>query len=232
MGYQVAINGVRDEKEVEITLEELKVHSEKIIYCQGNIADKKERTAILKKVLSELGHLNVLVNNAGIAPKERKDLLEMTEESYERVMKTNLQGPFFLTQEAARHMIEKKKEISEFDCCIINISSISATAASINRGEYCISKAGMSMMTMLYAVRLGEYDIPVYEIRPGIVETDMTSKVKAKYDKLIEEDLCIQKRWGKPEDVGKAVSALVSGNLPYSTGQVIMVDGGLSIQRL
>src|SRR5215211_3171630 len=129
-------------------------------------------------------------------------------------------------------MVEQKKVDASFSCCIIKVSSISATVASVNRGEYCVSKAGLSMVTQLFAVRLGEFNIPVYEVRPGIIYTDMTAGVKEKYDKLIDEGLCVQKRWGYPEDVGKAVSALALGNFPYSTGQVIMVDGGLTLNRL
>jgi len=231
-GYWIAINGIRNEKEITGTLQELGSRTEKVIYCQGNIAIKQDRETILDTVKKEFGHLNVLVNNAGIPPKERKDLLEMSEKSYEEVMKTNLQGPLFLSQSAALWMIERKKEQPDFYACIINISSISATVASVNRGEYCMSKAGMSMMTRLFASRLGEFNIPVYEIRPGVIETDMTLKVKTKYNEAIDKGLCIQKRWGYPEDVGKTAAALVSGDFPYSTGQVIMVDGGLTIQRL
>jgi 3-oxoacyl-[acyl-carrier protein] reductase len=172
------------------------------------------------------------VNNAGIAPKERKDVLETTEASFDDVLSTNLKGNYFLTQLAANWMIEQKKSDAGFMGSIINVSSISATVASVNRGEYCISKAGLSMSTQLFAVRLGEFDIPVYEVRPGIISTDMTSGVKAKYDKLISEGLTVQNRWGFPDDVGRAVASLASGNFPYSTGSVIMVDGGLTIPRL
>jgi NAD(P)-dependent dehydrogenase (short-subunit alcohol dehydrogenase family) len=129
-------------------------------------------------------------------------------------------------------MIEQKKADTSFTSCIINVSSISATVASVNRGEYCISKAGLSMVTQLFAVRLGEFDIAVYEVRPGVIYTDMTSGVKEKYDSLLEEGLTVQKRWGYPDDVGKAVTALALGNFPYSTGQVIMIDGGLTLPRL
>ncbi len=172
------------------------------------------------------------MNNAGVAPKERKDILEATEESFEYVMKTNLQGPYFLSQAVANWLVEQKKADADFFGSIINITSISATVASVNRGEYCVSKAGMGMMTQLFAVRLGEYDIPVYEVRPGVIETDMTAGVKEKYDKLFEEGLSLQKRWGQPSDIGKIVLALVKGLFPYSTGEVIMADGGLSIPRL
>lgn len=231
-GYGLAINGRRDEVEVEEVLEELRKQSPRVVYCRGNIARKKDRERILQIAMESFGKIHVLVNNAGIPPSERRDLLEMSEESYDRVMDTNLKGPFFLSQAIAGYMIDWKREQPGFEAYIINISSVSATVASVNRGEYCISKAGMGMMTKLFASRLGDHDIPVYEIRPGVVETDMTSGVKEKYDRLIGGELCIQRRWGVPDDVGKVVSSLVSGNFAYSTGQVIMVDGGLTIQRL
>jgi NAD(P)-dependent dehydrogenase (short-subunit alcohol dehydrogenase family) len=147
-------------------------------------------------------------------------------------MTTNLKGCYFLTQKAANWMIEQKQNDAAFDGCIINVSSVSATVASVNRGEYCLSKAGLSMATQLFAVRLGQFNIPVYEVRPGIIYTDMTAGVKEKYDQMIAEGLCVQQRWGMPEDVGKAVAALAKGSFLYSTGQVIMVDGGMTIPRL
>lgn len=230
-GWHLAINGMRPEKQVT-TLQELRNSGLEIIYCQGNVGEKEGREAIMAKVLDNYGHLNVLINNAGVAPKERKDLLETTEESYDRVMDINLKGAFFLSQMAAKAMILSKKENPDFPAYIINMSSISATIASVNRGQYCISKAGMGMLTQLFAVRLGAEGILVYELRPGIIQTDMTAAVKEKYDKLIQEGLCVTPRWGYPEDVGKAVAALVRGDFPYSTGQVLMIDGGLAIPRL
>ncbi len=231
-GFDLAINGVRDEDQVTEVLEELRTIGVQVIYCQGDVGDPSARKGILDQVNSQLGQLNLLVNNAGVAPKERKDILEATEESYDYVMKTNLTSSYFLMQAAANWMIAQKKEDQAFEASIINVSSISATVASVNRGEYCIAKAGMSMATRLFAVRLGEYNIPVYEVRPGVIATDMTSGVTEKYDRLIADGLCVQKRWGLPEDVGKAVAALASGSFPYSTGQVIMIDGGLTIPRL
>ena len=159
-------------------------------------------------------------------------MLSTTEESFDEVISTNLKGNYFLTQDAANWMIKQKQTDANYSGCIINVSSISATVASVNRGEYCISKAGISMATQLFAVRLGEFNIPVYEVRPGIISTDMTAGVKEKYDKLIEEGLCVQKRWGEPDDVGKVVASLAKGDFMYSTGQVIMIDGGLTIPRL
>ena len=231
-GFDVAINGMRPESAVADVLDQLKSHGTDAIYCQGDIASADARQAMLDKIRAHYGRLNVLVNNAGVAPKERNDILQTTEESYEYVMRTNLQGPYFLTQAVANWMIEQRQADETFSGYIINISSISATVASVNRGEYCLSKAGMSMMTLLFATRLGEYGIPVYDVRPGVTKTDMTSGVTSKYDQLIEEGLCVTPRWGYPEDVGKAVVALAQGSFPYSTGQTIMVDGGLTIPRL
>jgi NAD(P)-dependent dehydrogenase (short-subunit alcohol dehydrogenase family) len=231
-GFNIAVNGVREEKAVTDVLEELRNTGANVIYCQGDVSLSADRKKILQQVKDNFGKLHVLVNNAGVAPKERKDILETTEESFDRLIATNLKSTYFLSQEAANWMIEQKKADASFQSCIINVSSISATVASVNRGEYCVSKAGLSMVTQLFAVRLGEFDIPVYEVRPGVIYTDMTAGVKEKYDKLIDEGLCVQKRWGYPDDVGKAVSALAVGNFPYSTGQVIMVDGGLTLPRL
>ena len=231
-GFDIAINGVREETDVTDVLIELRATGADVIYCQGDVSSTGDRKIILQKVKDYFGKLHVLVNNAGVAPKERKDILETTEESFDRLIATNLKSTYFLTQDVANWMIAQKKADASIQSCIINISSISATVASVNRGEYCVSKAGISMVTQLFAVRLGEFDIPVYEVRPGVIYTDMTSAVKEKYDKLIDEGLCVQKRWGYPEDVGKAVSALAVGNFPYSTGQVIMVDGGLTLPRL
>jgi len=231
-GFDICINGVREETDVTDVLIELRATGADVIYCQGDVSSTADRKIILQKVKDYFGKLHVLVNNAGVAPKERKDILETTEESFDRLIATNLKSTYFLTQDVANWMIAQKKADISFQPCIINISSISATVASVNRGEYCVSKAGISMVTQLFAVRLGEFDIPVYEVRPGVIYTDMTSAVKEKYDKLIDEGLCVQKRWGYPEDVGKAVSALAVGNFPYSTGQVIMVDGGLTLPRL
>ncbi len=231
-GFDLAINGMRPEASVAEVITALQQHGAEVIYCQGDVADTAARAQMIEKIRSHFGRLNVLVNNAGVAPKERKDILEASEESFEYVLKTNLQGPYFLTQSVANWMVEQKQSDQSFPACIVNISSISATVASVNRGEYCISKAGMSMMTLLFATRLGPHHIPVYEVRPGVIKTDMTAGVTEKYDKLIGEGLCVQPRWGYPEDVGKAVAALAKGYFPYTTGQTIMVDGGLTIPRL
>lgn len=231
-GFDLAINGVREESQVEDPIAELRHLGAEVLYCRGNVADSAVRTDILHQVRRHFGRLNVLVNNAGMAPRERRDILEATEESFEEVLHTNMMSAFFLSQQAARWMIEQKQENPGFEGSIINISSISATLASTNRPEYCIAKAGMSMATKLYAIRLADYDIPVFEVRPGVISTDMTAGVRDKYDLLISEGLCVQKRWGLPRDVGMAVASLVRGDFPYSTGQVIMVDGGLTLPRL
>lgn len=231
-GFNLAINGVRAESEVTDVLKELKSAGAEVIYCQGDIASSKDRDTIIKNVRKQFGTLHVLVNNAGVAPKERRDILEATEESFDRVVSTNLKGTYFLTQQVANWMVEQKKTDKAFDGSIIIVSSISATVASVNRGEYCVSKAGLAMATQLFAARLGEFNIPVYEVRPGVIDTDMTAGAKEKYDKLIAQGLTVTARWGFPDDVGKAVAALASGSFPYSTGQVLMVDGGLTISRL
>lgn len=231
-GFNIAINGVRPAEGVTDVLASIKALGVEVIYCQGNVALSADRAKILQEVKNHYGQLNLLVNNAGIAPRERRDVLSTSETSFDEVLDTNLKSCYFLTQAAANWMIEQKAANPDFSASIINISSISATVASVNRGEYCVSKAGISMVTQLFAVRLGEYDIPVYEVRPGVIATDMTAGVKEKYDNLIGGGLCVQPRWGTPEDVGKAVGALAAGGFPYSTGQVFMVDGGLTLSRL
>lgn len=231
-GFDLAIMGRRSSDQVSEVMRELKNAGADILYVQGNVASEKDRQNLLTTVKNHFGRLNCLINNAGIAPPVRNDILQTTEESFDEVLDINLKGPYFLTQQVANWMIEQKRKGDEYEACIINISSASATVASTDRGEYCISKAGMSMMTQLFAVRLGEFDIPVYEIRPGIILTDMTAKVKEKYDKLIREGVTIQKRWGLPVDVAKAALALVNGSFSYSTGQVISVDGGMTLQAL
>ncbi len=231
-GCDIAIMDLHPEEAVEENLKKLESQGVRAIYCKGDVTRADDRQATLKKIQTELGPLNILVNNAGVAPKVRADILEASEESFERLMRINLQGPYFLTQLVATAMISEKEKNAEFAASIINISSISSTVASPSRGEYCISKAGVSMATKLWAARLGEFDIPVYEIRPGIIMTDMTAGVKEKYDNLIANGLTRQQRWGYPEDIGKAAAMLARGDLPYSTGQVVMVDGGMTVDVL
>ncbi len=198
----------------------------------GDVTCPDDRASALEKIRETFNRLDVLVNNAGVAPKVRADILEAGEESYDRVMEINLKGPYFLTQAAANWMIRRRSDRSDGWMCIVNISSCSAYAASPYRGEYCLSKAGVSMATKLYAARLAEYEIGVYEIRPGIIETDMTSAVRDKYDKLIAEGLTPIRRWGQPQDVADAVAACARGDFKFSTGEVINVDGGFHMRTL
>lgn len=231
-GYNLAINGIRDESAVADVLTELRERGAEVLYCRGSIADTDARAAMLAQINEHFGQLNLLVNNAGVAPSVRADVLEATEESFDQVLNTNLKGTYFLTQAVANWMIRQKKEQPACQGMIVNVSSVSATVASTNRGDYCLSKAGLSMATQLFAVRLGEFGIPVYEVRPGIIKTDMTAGVTAKYDKLIADGLTVQPRWGLPDDVGRAVAAMAAGGFLYSTGQVFMIDGGLTLARL
>lgn len=198
-------------------------------YVSGDLGNKEDREKVVKTAMDKYGKIDALVNVAGVAPKVRTDILEMTEESYDFVMGINTKGTLFLTQLVANKM---KENDGENRGTIVNISSMSAYTSSTSRGEYCISKAGVSMITKLFADRLAQYGITVNEIRPGIIATGMTSTVKEKYDKLIDGGLLPIKRWGKPEDVASAVLSLSDGSLPYITGQSIDVDGGFHIQRL
>lgn len=201
-------------------------------YYQYDVAKWSGREQLLEQILDDFGSLHALVNNAGVAPLVRTDMLDMTEESYNRVMGINLTGPFFLSQTIANYMVEQKQKNTAFEAMLINIGSISATAVSVNRAEYCMSKAAFGMMNSLFAVRLADFGIPVFELRPGIIHSNMTEGVTEKYDKLIAEGLTLQRRWGEPEDVGKAVVMLLRGDLPYSTGQIIGISGGMDICRL
>jgi len=198
----------------------------------GDVTSATDRAGALERIERTFGRLDVLVNNAGVAPKVRADILEATEESYDRVMTINLKGPYFLTQAAANWMVRQRRQRPESWMCVVNISSMSAYTASTGRGEYCISKAGVSMATKLWAARLAEFGIGVYEIRPGIIATDMTSTVKDKYDKLIAEGITPIKRWGQPADIACAVAAAARGDLKFSTGEVINVDGGYHLRIL
>jgi 3-oxoacyl-[acyl-carrier protein] reductase len=231
-GFDLAVCGVRDEAAASESLDALRKTGAEVLYAACDVGDPHARAAMVDKIKSTFGRLHVLVNNAGVAPKQRVDVLEASEESFEWVLKTNLQGPYFLTQTVARWMIEQQTADASYTGCIINVSSVSATMVSPNRGEYCVSKAGVSMATQLWAVRLAEHRITVYEVRPGVTATDMTAGVKEKYDRLIEEGLIPQRRWGYPEDTGRVVASLARGDYAYSTGQVILVDGGMTIPRL
>ncbi len=231
-GYNLIINGVSPEALGEEAAKELRQEGVDVRYVLADIATQEGRLNLVNKARTHFGRVDLLVNNAGVAPKARVDLLEMEEGSFDRLLFTNLKGPFFLTQLVAKRMIEEKKKNPESDFKIVNISSVSAYVSSINRGEYCMSKAGVSMMTKLYAHRLADEGINVYEIRPGIIRTDMTGAVAEKYDKEIADGITPIRRWGTPEDIGKAVTAIALGYFPFSTGEVINVDGGFHIQRL
>ena len=212
--------------------EKMKSLGSDAIYLSADLSRPEDRQSIIRTALETFGALHILVNVAGVAPKVRSDLLDMTEESYDRVMDINTKGTLFLTQLAARQMLVQKKDAKGLRGFIVNISSMSAYTSSVSRGEYCISKAGVSMVTKLFADRLAAEGILVNEIRPGIIETGMTATVKEKYDNLIDGGLLPVPRWGKPEDVADAVAVLCDGSLGYTTGQSIDVDGGFHIRRL
>jgi NAD(P)-dependent dehydrogenase (short-subunit alcohol dehydrogenase family) len=229
-GFTVVVNYNSNLDAAEETCRLIEAAGGRAISCQADIVEAEHRELLLDFCMEHLGRLDLLVNNAGIAPPTRYNLLEMPPESFDLVMGTNLRAPFFLTQAAARLMIRQLQDKTIPSATIVNVSSVSAYAVSTNRGEYCLSKAGVSMATALYAVELAQYGIRVYEVRPGVIETDMTSTVKKKYDKLIAEGFSPIKRWGKPEDVAKAVASLARGDLPFSTGEVINVDGGYHLR--
>lgn len=236
-GFSVAINYAGNEEAARQTREQCRAlktsESQQFEIFQANVGDSADRKRLVDEVVSSMGHMDALVNNAGIAPRVRADLLEAEEASYDEVMDINLKGPHFLTQQVARHWLEQKpKCFLPGGFQIIFISSISAYTASINRAEYCVSKAGLAMANQLWATRLADEGIRTVEIRPGIMETDMTSGVKEKYDALLAEGLVPQKRWGKPEDIGQAVKAVLTNHFPFSTGDVLNVDGGFHLRRL
>jgi len=230
--YDFDLQGKADESKALETKKELEALGAKCEVLRADVSSADDRGKLAELTKEKFGRCNMLVNNAGVAPSKRADILEATEQSYDRVMNINLKGPYFLTQLLANWMIEQAKQNPGAGYRIVSTSSISAYTSSPARGEYCVSKAGLSMMTMLYADRLAEYGIGVFEIRPGIIQTDMTSVVKDKYDKLIAEGLTPIKRWGQPEDIGKAVAAIAEGKLDFCTGQVINVDGGFHLRRL
>ena len=230
--WDLALGGVRPEAEVTDVVEELRAVGAAVHYARGDLSRADDRARIVAAVRERFGAVHALVNNAGRAPRVRADLLDATEESFEEVLRTNLQGPYFLTQTIARDQVERRRTDPSFEACLVFITSVSAEMASPNRGEYCVSKAGLSMAARLFAARLAEHGIPVFEVRPGIIATDMTAAVRESYDRRIADGLVPERRWGGPDDVGRAVAALVRGDVPYATGTVIHVDGGLSIPRL
>jgi len=232
LGFAVCINYHGNQAAARETQELLPTNVDSFV-CQGDVSNGSDRQRLVDAVIERWQRLDVLVNNAGITSVGRRDILEATEESWEQVMGINLKGPFFLCQRAALEMLRVQQEgpPAGFNPAIVNVSSLSAYAISTNRGDYCVSKSGMAMVTQLFAVRLAEHGIRVFELRPGIIDTDMTAGARDKYTKLIGEGLTPIRRWGTPEDVGKAVAALVTGAIPYSTGEVLNIDGGYHLRR-
>jgi 3-oxoacyl-[acyl-carrier protein] reductase len=231
-GWNLALCGLRSGDDVRAPLGQLETLGARVEYSVADVASATARASLVDRVRSSYGAINALVNNAGRAPRVRADLLDASEESFEELMRTNLQGPYFLTQALARDMVERRRAAPGFRACVVFVTSVSAELASVNRGEYCVSKAGLAMGARLFASRLAADGIPVFEVRPGIIATDMTAGVKAIYDKRIADGLVPEGRWGQAEDVGRVVAALVRGDAPYATGSVIHVDGGLCIPRL
>ncbi len=226
-GWNLVLTGQRTLDHVRGVVDELRAD-----YVAADMSDRAARGRLVETIASRYGTVDALVNNAGRAPRQRLDIIDATEESFEEVLRTNLQGPYFLTQAIARGMLERRANDAAFMPAIVFVTSVSAEMASPNRGDYCVSKAGLAMAAQLFAARLAPHGIPVYEVRPGIIATDMTAVVRDVYDRRIADGLVPEGRWGQPEDVGRIVAALLRGDLPYSTGSVIRVDGGLSIPRL
>jgi NAD(P)-dependent dehydrogenase (short-subunit alcohol dehydrogenase family) len=231
-GWNLVLCGTRAEADVFETLEDLRRLGTRVTYDAVDVADREQRRRFAQALGSRYGAVHAIVNNAGRAPRQRTDILDGEEESFEELIRTNLQGPYFLTQALAREQVRRRQTDPSFRAAIVFVTSVSAELASINRGDYCISKAGLSMAARLFAARLAPEGIPVYEVRPGIISTDMTAGVRETYDKRIADGLVPEGRWGTPEDVGRVVAALLRGDAPYSTGSVISVDGGLSLPRL
>lgn len=237
LGFSVVVNFSSNNSAASETVDLCRSRQSRLdqnfIPFKADMAEQADRVRLVEQTLSALGRIDILVNNAGIGPRVRADVTETTTESFEHVVRVNLQGPFFLTQAVANYWLTQRPDpLLPHGFCIVNVSSISADTASLNRGEYCISKAGLGMVTQLWAARLASSRIHVFELRPGIMATDMTSGVKEKYDRMLGEGLIPQNRWGSPDDVGRAVGALATGAFPYSTGSVIYLDGGMHLRRL
>ena len=228
-GWRLVLTGVRSHDDNAALLESFAGAAE---YHQADVSSATERARLAAAVAERYGTVNALINNAGRAPQVRADLLEATEDSFEELMRVNLQGPYFLTQAIARQMTARKTADPGFQGSIVFVTSVSAEMVSVMRGEYCVSKAGLAMAARLFAVKLASAGIPVFEVRPGIIATDMTAGVRGAYDTRIADGLVPERRWGQPEDVGRAVAALVRGDIPYATGTVLHVDGGLTLPVL
>ncbi len=231
-GYDIVVNFVSRPEAAEETAALVAREGREALVAQADISSAEDRANMIEETRSRFGRIDVLVNNAALAPRERVDLLESSEEHYDRTLDVNLKGPFFLTQSVAGWMVEERQADPGRKLYIVNISSLSEYTSSVLRGDYCLAKAGLGMLTSLFADRLGEHDIPVNEIRPGIIATDMTAGAKEKYDKLFAEGLTPFKRWGQPEDVARAVRALVGGDFDFATGAAIDLDGGFHLHRL
>jgi len=231
-GWNLILCGMRAEADVVGTLDDLRSHRTRVTYDAVDVASADQRARFAHAIRSRYGAVNAIVNNAGRAPRRRADILEASEDSFEELIRTNLQGPYFLTQALAREQVARRRADPSFSAAIVFITSVSAELASTNRGDYCVSKAGLSMAARLFAARLAADGIPVYEVRPGIIDTDMTANVREAYDRRIADGLVPEGRWGTPDDVGRVVAALLRGDAPYATGSVITVDGGLSLPRL
>jgi 3-oxoacyl-[acyl-carrier protein] reductase len=231
-GWQVVSSYLQDKPSMQNTQQQVESLGCQLHTIQADLSQAEDRSRVIEQVIASFGKIDLLVNNAGMAPRQRLDLLEMQESSYDEVLATNLKGPFFLTQQVARVMLKAVNSGESIDPKIINITSVSSYTSSTNRGEYCLSKAGMSMLTQLFADRLAEAGILVYEIRPGIIDTDMTAPVHEKYERMIQDGLLPLKRWGKPDDIARVVVALAEGVLSYSTGEIINIDGGFHLRRL
>lgn len=232
-GFNCVVNYNSNADAAEAVAAEVRKQGCEALAVKADVSSREDRTHLVSETVRQFGAIDLLVNNAGVAPNVRADILDAGEESFDRLININLKGPYFLTQLVARQMIRQVQAARQHVPHIVNVSSISVYTASVNRGDYCLSKAAIAMTTKLYAARLAEFGINVYEIRPGVIETDMTGPVKAKYDKLIlEEDLTPIRRWGQPDDIGRAVVAIAKGYLPFSTGEVINVDGGFHMHRL
>lgn len=230
-GWDLILNGRRSPESVEAALSGLRARGVEVHYVAADIGTNEGRLGLCQCIAELPSSVDLLVNNAGVAPKERCDVLEMTPESYERVLRINLDGPVFLSQAVAKDMLARPRS-DGFMRSIVNVGSISATVVSVSRAEYCIAKAALAMLTQVLAARLGSAGIGVYEVRPGVTLTDMTAAVRDKYDAMLAQGLCVQPRWGTPGDVARAVASLARGDFPYSAGQVVHVDGGLTLPRL
>jgi NAD(P)-dependent dehydrogenase (short-subunit alcohol dehydrogenase family) len=235
LGHAVVVNYAGNADAAEECLRLVREAGGDGITVRADVSVSADRERLVQETLDAYGRIDLLVNNAGVAPSVRADLLEAGEESFDRLININLKGPYFLTQIVARRMIEQAQrgDVNAFGLPrIVTITSVSAYAASINRGDYCVAKAGLAMMTALYAARLAEYGVNVYEVRPGVIATDMTEGVKEKYDRMIDRGAWPIRRWGQPEDIGRAVAAIARGDFPYSTGEVINIDGGFHLRTL